>query len=78
MKQKLLTFIKELYQTWIGERPSQLGAGLAYYSMFSAAPMAYIAISIAGIFLDELAVAENFYEKISLLMELVDKQKPQK
>lgn len=68
MKQKLIVFIKELYQTWIGERPSQLGAGLAYYAMFSAAPVVYIAISIAGIFLDELAVAEKFYTQIAQIM----------
>lgn len=68
MKKKLLAFVKELYQTWIGERPSQLGAGLAYYSMFSAAPVIYIAISIAGIFLDELALAERFYVKIAQVM----------
>jgi membrane protein len=68
MKPKLKAFIKELYQTWIGERPSQLGAGLAYYAMFSAAPVVYIAISFAGLFLDELAVAERFYDQIALVM----------
>ena len=68
MKQKLLTFVKEIYQTWIGERPSQLGAGLAYYSMFAAAPIIYIAITVAGIFLDELAIAESFFEKIAQVM----------
>ena len=68
MKQKFSTFIKGIYQIWIGERPSQLGAGLAYYSMFSAAPVIYIAISIGGIFLDELALAERFYAQISQVM----------
>ena len=68
MKKKLIDFIKELYQTWIGERPSQLGAGLAYYSLFSAAPVVYIAISIAGIFLDELAIAEQFFAQIAQVM----------
>jgi len=68
MKQKLTIFVKELYHTWISERPSQLGAGLAYYSMFSAAPVLYIAISVAGIFLDELALAEKFYARIAQIM----------
>ncbi|MFN2233602.1 MAG: YihY/virulence factor BrkB family protein [Anaerolineales bacterium] len=68
MKQKFSIFVKGIYQIWIGERPSQLGAGLAYYSMFSAAPVIYIAISIGGIFLDELALAERFYSKISRVM----------
>jgi membrane protein len=68
MKQKFSIFVKGIYQIWIGERPSQLGAGLAYYSMFSAAPVIYIAISIGGIFLDELALAERFYTQISQVL----------
>ena len=68
MKQDLHAFVKELYQTWIGERPSQLGAGLAYYAMFASAPVVYIAITIAGIFLDELAVAESFFERVAQVM----------
>jgi membrane protein len=68
MKEKLSAFVRELYQIWIGERPSQLGAGLAYYSMFSTAPVIYIAISVAGIFLDELALAERFYTQIAQVM----------
>jgi membrane protein len=70
MKQKLIAFIKELYQTYVGERPSQLGAGLAYYAMFAAAPVVYIAITVAGIFLDELAVAESFFERVAQVMGL--------
>jgi len=68
MKENVRAFVKELYQTWIGERPSQLGAGCAYYAMFSAAPVIYIAIYIGGIFLDELTLAERFYAQISRVM----------
>ena len=68
MKTKFKDFIQELYQVWVGERPSQLGAGLAYYCMFSAAPVLYIAISVAGIFLDKLAIAERFYDKVAQIM----------
>ena len=68
MKQNLIAFVKELYQTYIGERPSQLGAGLAYYAMFATAPVVYIAITIAGVFLDELAVAEKFFAQVAQVM----------
>jgi membrane protein len=68
MKQNLIAFVRELYHTYISERPSQLGAGLAYYAMFAAAPVVYIAISIAGIFLDELAVAEKFFAQVAQVM----------
>ena len=68
MKKTLLAFATEIYSVWVGERPSQLGAGLAYYSMFSAAPVLYVAISVAGIFLDELALSEMFFGKVAQLM----------
>ncbi|GMR10418.1 MAG: hypothetical protein BMS9Abin28_1239 [Anaerolineae bacterium] len=32
-------FLKGLYRIWITERPNQLAAGLAYFGMFSFAPV---------------------------------------
>ena len=55
------TFIKEFYNIWITDRPARLAAGLAYYGMFSLAPITYIALTIAGIFIDELAMANTLY-----------------
>jgi membrane protein len=61
-------FAKELYQIWITERPNQLAAALAYFGMFSFAPVIFIAYSVAGIFIDEAASAEQFYQRIASVL----------
>ena len=53
-----LDFVKELYHIWITERPNVLAAALAYFGMFSFAPVIFIAFTVAGFFVDELVVAE--------------------
>lgn len=57
-------FGKELYDIWITERPTQLAAAIAYYGMFSFAPVIYIALTVAGIFLNELFVETQFFERL--------------
>lgn len=60
-------FVKELYRIWIAERPNQLAAALAYYSMFSFAPIIFLAVSIVGIFIREINLAEQFYQRLESL-----------
>jgi len=64
----LKQFIKELYQIWITERPNQLAAALAYFGMFSFAPVIFIALSVVGIFADEIAAADQFYQRLSSVL----------
>lgn len=59
------TFVKEIYQIWVTERPTQLAAALAYYGMFSIAPVIFIAFTIAGIFIDNLALAGRVSSQLS-------------
>jgi membrane protein len=61
-------FIAEVYAIWVSERPAQLAAALAYYGMFSFAPVIYIAITIAGIFIDELAMAGQLFEQLQKVL----------
>lgn len=61
----VLEFLKELYRIWITERPTQLAAALAYYGMFSFAPVIFIAFAVAGIFIDELTMANQVFERIA-------------
>jgi membrane protein len=61
-------FLAEVYAIWVSERPAQLAAALAYYGMFSFAPVIYIAFTIAGIFIDELAVAGQLYEQLQKVL----------
>ncbi|NJD58217.1 MAG: hypothetical protein C3F13_07095 [Anaerolineales bacterium] len=45
-------FVKEIYRIWVSERPAQLAAALAYFGLFSFAPVIYLAFTVAGIFID--------------------------
>jgi membrane protein len=60
----LKQFAKELYQIWISERPTQLAAALAYYGMFSFAPIIFISISIVGLFVKQIDVAEQLFQRL--------------
>ncbi|HIE25590.1 MAG TPA: YihY/virulence factor BrkB family protein [Anaerolineales bacterium] len=64
MKKNILNFIKELYKIWVTERPNVLAAALAYFGMFSFAPVIYIAFTVAGLFSDNLFMVNNFLEKV--------------
>jgi len=57
-------FLKDLFDEWGERRPARLAASLAYYSMFSLVPMIFIAISVAEIFLGELASSSQLFIKI--------------
>jgi hypothetical protein len=60
----LVDLFKEIYQIWVSERPNQLAAALAYFGLFSFAPVIYVALSIAGIFFDEAAVWDRFLTRL--------------
>lgn len=62
------SFISEVYAIWISERPSQLAAALAYYGMFAFAPVIYIGFTIAGIFIDQFAVAGQLYDQLQSVL----------
>jgi membrane protein len=56
---------KEFYHIWITERPSQFAASLAYYGIFSFVPIVFIAFAVAGIFIDEIATADQMYAQVA-------------
>jgi membrane protein len=57
-------FIQQLYKIWITERPNQLAAALAYFSMFSFAPIIFIAVSIVGLFIEKIDTASQLYQRL--------------
>ena len=63
----LKLFVKELYKIWISERPNRLAAALAYYSMFSFAPIIFIAVSIVELFIDEIDPASQLFQRLESL-----------
>jgi len=58
-------FLKDLYVTWNTEQPTRLAATLAYYGMFSFAPMLFFALTAAGIFFNELAIANQLFDRLA-------------
>ena len=50
--EKIKALATGIYRIWIGERPGPLAASLAYYGIFSVVPITYVAVVIAGIFVD--------------------------
>ncbi len=67
MKTLRSTFI-EFYQAWSTERPARLAAALAYYGMFAFAPIIYVVIKVAGLFLNEALLAQEFYALVVQLL----------
>jgi membrane protein len=64
----ILDFLKKVYHIWISERPMQLAAALAYYAMFSLAPAIFIAFSIAGVFINNIDLAEQVFERLEKIL----------
>ncbi len=60
----LRSFIQEVYQVWVSERPNQLAAALAYFGVFSFAAVIYFAYLVASIFINETAAADRLYTRI--------------
>jgi len=48
-----LGLFREAYKIWLEDRAQRLGAALAYYTLFSIAPLLVIVVSIAGLVFDE-------------------------
>lgn len=57
-------FLKELFAAWGEGRSPQAAAALAYYGMFSFAPLLFIMLTVAGLFLDELMAAEQLFTRL--------------
>jgi len=61
-------FLRAIYQAWISERPGQLAAALAYFGLFSMAPIIFIASTIANLVLNQVAEYSRFYERLAIAL----------
>jgi membrane protein len=68
MRKQVLDFLKELAASWSEQRVPSMGAALAYYAMFSIAPLLFIAIAIAGLFFGADAVRGAVFAQLADLM----------
>jgi len=57
--------LKTTFADWQEDKVPRLGAALAYYTMFSLAPLIVIAIAVAGLIFGEQAVQGRFQEQLS-------------
>jgi membrane protein len=67
----LWTLIKDTFAQWSADNPFQLAAALAYYTLFSMAPLLMIAIAVAGLVFGQEA-SQN--QVIGIIADLVGVQ----
>ncbi|HWN42393.1 MAG TPA: YihY/virulence factor BrkB family protein [Thermoanaerobaculia bacterium] len=58
------TILKESFQEWKEDDALSLGAALAYYTIFSIAPLLLIVIAVAGLVWDREAAAGTIYREL--------------
>ena len=69
MKSKrIVRLLKETFSEWQKDRVPLLAASLAYYTVFSIAPLLLIAIAIAGVFFGDDAVRGEIFGQIQGLV----------
>ena len=61
---RVLDFLQAIYNSWISERPGQMAAALAYFGLFSIAPIIFIGSSIASLVIKQLAEYSHFYARL--------------
>lgn len=61
---RYLTLLKDSYFEWRKDKASQMAAALAYYTVFSLAPLLIIVISVGGIFFGEKVVEEQVFSQL--------------
>jgi uncharacterized BrkB/YihY/UPF0761 family membrane protein len=64
----IYTLMKATHQEWSKYKVPRMGAALAYYTIFSLAPLLVIAISVAGIVFGDKAVQGEIVSQIQGLM----------
>src|SRR4051812_25324099 len=65
---RLWFLIKQSVNRWTEDGASSMGAALAYYTMFSLAPLLLIVISIAGLIFGEEAARGALFRQLASLV----------
>src|SRR6202011_4286936 len=56
--------LRDTFNNWLEDRALRMGAALAYYSVFSMAPLLLIVIGITSYFFDKQAAREQILDQI--------------
>jgi len=62
---KLVPLLKETVTRWSEDRASTLAAALAYYAIFSLAPLLLIAVAVAGLVFGQRAAEGQLYSQLA-------------
>ena len=62
------SLIGQVWRSWNDDYVSSMGAALAYYTMFSLAPLLLIVISVAGLLFGEAAARGEMQAQLDALM----------
>lgn len=65
---KIWVMVKATFSSWLADYAPSMGAALAYYTMFSIAPLLLIVISTAGLVFGEEAVRGEIFGQLRGLM----------
>ena len=65
---KIVNIIKVTFSAWIDDKAPSMGAALAYYTVFSIAPLLLIVISIAGLIFGAEAARGEIFAQLQNLM----------
>ncbi|MEM9809048.1 MAG: YihY/virulence factor BrkB family protein [Cyanobacteria bacterium P01_D01_bin.56] len=65
---RIWRLLQETFREWNNDKASRLAAALAYYTMFSLAPLLVIVIAIAGFFFDQADVQSQLTQQIQGLV----------
>lgn len=68
MKNRWMDLLKLSLRGWLDNKAPRLSAALAYYSIFSIAPLLVITIGIVGLVLGEKAVSGQLYGELKVYM----------
>jgi membrane protein len=63
-----LALLKQTYRDWTDDKAPRLGAALAYYSIFSLAPLLVVCLGVAGFFFDGDRVFDELDSQLSQLL----------
>ncbi len=66
--QALWWLLRDSANAWIDDRAPSMGAALAFYALFSVAPLLIIAIAIAGVFFGEEAARGEIVAQIGVII----------
>ncbi|MEF7616292.1 YihY/virulence factor BrkB family protein [Aquincola sp. MAHUQ-54] len=65
---RIVRLVRQSVDAWISDNASSMGAALAYYTLFSVAPLLLIVLTIVGLVFDQEAARGQIFDQLRGLM----------